>query len=321
MDLVWQIIISVLTALLVSVLIILKYLHARYVETTYARCTSSTDLSGKVAVVSGANTGIGYFTALDFARRKARVILACRDLKKGQEAVDKIKSSTGNNDVVVMKLDLSSFQSVRNFATMINKQENRLDILVNNAGALILGQLDMMMRVNYFGHFLLTNLLLGLLKKSAPSRIVNVTSAAHRESRGIDFENLKAEKSFIKTLTALKAYQNAKLGNVLFTRELARRLEGSGVTSYSVHPGAVDTKIWGEISGLFSIVRWFFQTPEEGAQTTIYCSVSEDLEGVSGKFYYDCNEAEDKSSSVSKDMDLAQKLWEISETYTGLKEQ
>ncbi|XP_045190446.2 retinol dehydrogenase 12-like isoform X3 [Mercenaria mercenaria] len=323
MEMFWQIVVAVFIVLL-SALAILKV----YLDSIKGKCTSSTDLSGKVAIVTGANTGIGYFTALDFARRNARVILACRDLVKGQEAVEKIRGQTGNTDNVVIKLDLSLMKSVREFAEQINKQEARLDILVNNAGmaGLPLTKTDegfeVMYATNHFGHFLLTNLLLGLLKKSQPSRIVNVSSMAHRWSKGIDFDNLKAEKSYSITDT----YFSSKLANILFTRELARKLEGTGLTCYSVHPGTVNSEVWRHLpllpSLFMAIPRYLlFKTAEEGAQTSIYCSVSEDLEGVSGKYYVDCQEAEDQSSDLSKDMGLAKKLWEISEKYTGLAEQ
>ncbi|XP_053407649.1 retinol dehydrogenase 12-like isoform X7 [Mercenaria mercenaria] len=240
MEMFWQIVVAVFIVLL-SALAILKV----YLDSIKGKCTSSTDLSGKVAIVTGANTGIGYFTALDFARRNARVILACRDLVKGQEAVEKIRGQTGNTDNVVIKLDLSLMKSVREFAEQINKQEARLDILVNNAGmaGLPLTKTDegfeVMYATNHFGHFLLTNLLLGLLKKSQPSRIVNVSSMAHRWSKGIDFDNLKAEKSYSITDT----YFSSKLANILFTRELARKLEGTGVQTFAVHPGTVRTEL------------------------------------------------------------------------------
>ncbi|XP_045190448.2 retinol dehydrogenase 12-like isoform X5 [Mercenaria mercenaria] len=322
MEMFWQIVVAVFIVLL-SALAILKV----YLDSIKGKCTSSTDLSGKVAIVTGANTGIGYFTALDFARRNARVILACRDLVKGQEAVEKIRGQTGNTDNVVIKLDLSLMKSVREFAEQINKQEARLDILVNNAGmaGLPLTKTDegfeVMYATNHFGHFLLTNLLLGLLKKSQPSRIVNVSSMAHRWSKGIDFDNLKAEKSYSITDT----YFSSKLANILFTRELARKLEGTGICSYVVHPGIVKTEVFRNFSAwkkcIKECLKLFLKTAEEGAQTSIYCSVSEDLEGVSGKYYVDCQEAEDQSSDLSKDMGLAKKLWEISEKYTGLAEQ
>ncbi|XP_045190445.2 retinol dehydrogenase 12-like isoform X2 [Mercenaria mercenaria] len=323
MEMFWQIVVAVFIVLL-SALAILKV----YLDSIKGKCTSSTDLSGKVAIVTGANTGIGYFTALDFARRNARVILACRDLVKGQEAVEKIRGQTGNTDNVVIKLDLSLMKSVREFAEQINKQEARLDILVNNAGmaGLPLTKTDegfeVMYATNHFGHFLLTNLLLGLLKKSQPSRIVNVSSMAHRWSKGIDFDNLKAEKSYSITDT----YFSSKLANILFTRELARKLEGTGVSTSCLHPGPVNTRLLYDafnpvLKPLHFIAACFLKTAEEGAQTSIYCSVSEDLEGVSGKYYVDCQEAEDQSSDLSKDMGLAKKLWEISEKYTGLAEQ
>ncbi|XP_060589448.1 retinol dehydrogenase 11-like isoform X3 [Ruditapes philippinarum] len=321
MDIVWQILIAVFIVILTA-LVILKL----YVESIKGKCTSDVDLSGKVAIVTGANTGIGFHTALDFARRNARVILACRDLVKGQMAVDKIQEETGNKNVLVMKLDLSLMKSVREFVKLFEEKETRLDILVNNAGMAGLPLtkteegFEVMFATNHFGHFLLTNLLMDLLKKSQPSRVVNVSSLAHNWSKGIDFENLRAEKDY----SIHNCYFDTKLANILFTRELARRTEWTGIYTSALHPGTVRTELLRHLPlflkfiGFF--VKFFFKTPEEGAQTSIYCSISKDIEGVSGKYYVDCKEAEEQSSEMSKDMGVAKKLWEISEQYTGLAE-
>ncbi|XP_060589446.1 retinol dehydrogenase 11-like isoform X1 [Ruditapes philippinarum] len=323
MDIVWQILIAVFIVILTA-LVILKL----YVESIKGKCTSDVDLSGKVAIVTGANTGIGFHTALDFARRNARVILACRDLVKGQMAVDKIQEETGNKNVLVMKLDLSLMKSVREFVKLFEEKETRLDILVNNAGMAGLPLtkteegFEVMFATNHFGHFLLTNLLMDLLKKSQPSRVVNVSSLAHNWSKGIDFENLRAEKDY----SIHNCYFDTKLANILFTRELARRTEWTGVTTLCLHPGPVNTKLLHDafnpvLKPLHPIAAaCFVKTPEEGAQTSIYCSISKDIEGVSGKYYVDCKEAEEQSSEMSKDMGVAKKLWEISEQYTGLAE-
>ncbi|XP_060575354.1 retinol dehydrogenase 11-like [Ruditapes philippinarum] len=226
MDIVWQILIAVFIVILTS-LVILKL----YLESIKGKCTSDVNLLGKVAIVTGANTGIGFYTALDFARRNARVILASRNLVKGQRAVDKIQEKTGNKNVLAMKLDLNLMKSVREFVKLFKEKETRLDILVNNAEMSVVpltktdDGFEVTFATNHFGPFLLTNLLMDLLKKSQPSRVVNVSSLAHNWSKGIDFENLRAEKDY----SIHNCYFDTKLANILFTRELARRTEGTGL--------------------------------------------------------------------------------------------
>eukprot|EP00058_Branchiostoma_floridae_P023357 XP_002608847.1 hypothetical protein BRAFLDRAFT_89716 [Branchiostoma floridae] len=215
------------------------------------RCLSKVSLQDKTAVVTGANTGIGFEVAKDLARRGARVILACRNEARAEAARAEIVKDTGNENVMTSKLDLASLSSVREFAQRLKEEESRLDILVNNAGMFTEKSttedgFDMMLQVNHLGHFLLTNLLLDLLKKSAPSRVVNVSSEACNHGR-INFEDINAEKSY----DAFPAYAQSKLANVLFTRELSRRLEGTGVTTYAVHPGFVKTDIWRYIPGMY----------------------------------------------------------------------
>ncbi|XP_060589449.1 retinol dehydrogenase 11-like isoform X4 [Ruditapes philippinarum] len=254
MDIVWQILIAVFIVILTA-LVILKL----YVESIKGKCTSDVDLSGKVAIVTGANTGIGFHTALDFARRNARVILACRDLVKGQMAVDKIQEETGNKNVLVMKLDLSLMKSVREFVKLFEEKETRLDILVNNAGMAGLPLtkteegFEVMFATNHFGHFLLTNLLMDLLKKSQPSRVVNVSSLAHNWSKGIDFENLRAEKDY----SIHNCYFDTKLANILFTRELARRTEWTGIYTSALHPGTVRTELLRHLPLFLKFIGFF----------------------------------------------------------------
>lgn len=321
METFWQVVIAILVVL-VTCLIALKV----YVERIKGWCKSTADLTGKTVLITGANTGIGFFTAKDLAKRNARVILACRNMSKGQVAVDKIISETGNQNVVLRQLDLSLMKSVREFVKSFLSDEARLDILINNAGMAGLPLtmteegFETMFATNHFGPFLLTNLLLDLLKKSQPSRIVNVSSMAHNWCSGLDLDNTKAEKGYSIT----QCYFSTKLSNVLFTRELARRLKGTGINSYSVHPGCLDTDFWHNmplVYNLFILIPRlvYFKTPEEGAQTTIYCAVSEELEETSGHYYVDCKEAEDQASDFSKDMELAARLWDHCEQVTGLK--
>ncbi|KAI8489992.1 hypothetical protein Bbelb_323530 [Branchiostoma belcheri] len=292
------------------------------------KCSSQASLKDKTAVVTGANTGIGLEVAKDLARRGAKVILACRNETRAEAAVAQIVQETGNENVMTLKLDLASLSSVREFSQKVTEGEDRLDILVNNAGmfgakSTTEDGFDTVLQVNHLGHFLLTNLLLDLLKKSAPSRVVVVSSDA--ESAGkIDFEDINAEKSY----DAFPAYAQSKLANVLFTRELARRLEGTGVTTYAVHPGFVQTEIWRTLPGMygwkFTLIKPMFylgmaafaRTPLQGAQTVIHCAVEEALSSESGQYYSDCDVKQ--PSQKAMDDAVARQLWDVSERMTGL---
>lgn len=273
-------------------------------------------LEGKVVVITGANTGIGKETAIDLAKRGAeKVIIACRDMEKANAAVKDIIESSGNENVVCMKLDLSDSKSIREFAEAINKDEPKLNILINNAGVMVcpFGKtadgFEMQIGVNHLGHFLLTYLLLDLIKKSAPARIINVSSMAHSWG-SINLEDLNSEKHYDKN----KAYAQSKLANVLFTRSLAKRLEGTGVTTYSLHPGVVQTELWRHLNGVqqffMKMISPFTKNSVQGAQTTIYCAVDPSLEKESGGYYSDCAPA--NCSAAAKDDNVAEKLWELS---------
>ncbi|XP_044163025.1 retinol dehydrogenase 12-like [Acropora millepora] len=294
-------------------------------------CRSKARLDGKTAIVTGANTGIGKETALDFAKRGAKVILACRDEAKANQAAKDIIAETGSDKLVLVRVvDLSSFESVRAFAKLVNETEERLDILVNNAG--LFGShpspskddYEMIMQVNYVSHFLLTLLLMEKLRKSAPSRIVNVSSMGSTRK---DL-NLQLNKDYFITLcsSSFQRYAESKLAQVLFTKELSQRLEGSGVTVYSLHPGAVRTEIWRNspllhkplLKQLFGMVTWLtFKDSKQGAQTTIYCSVAKECASESGNYYSDCQTKEHPNKHIIEDPGFRKKLWEISETITG----
>nr|CAD7459690.1 unnamed protein product [Timema tahoe] len=399
-------------------------------------CTSRRRMDGKTVIITGANTGIGKETALNLARRGARVILACRDMDKTNQACREIISKTGNKEVIGHHIDLSSLQSVRDFARVILTTESRLDVLVNNAGAAGLSRkrtqdgLQIEMQVNHFGPFLLVNLLLvtkdlvvelvhqyalftvtkdlvvklvhqyalftitkdlvvelvhqyalftitkelvvdapcslGLLKRSAPSRIIMVTSLLHTRSK-LDLTSLDADDWFDDE----NLYSTSKLANILVANELARKLRGSvevasssfltpsdladsveiwqqlnddqifsirpavtssvvspreqidnspcnltGVTANSTHPGFVATEVFRRLRGfrktlLDIVIKFYAKTPEEGAQTTIYLAASEEVEGISGKYFVDCKET--KTSLRAQNVALAKKLWEKSE--------
>ncbi|XP_076046265.1 retinol dehydrogenase 12-like [Oratosquilla oratoria] len=283
-------------------------------------CKSEMKLVGKTVIVTGASAGIGKETARDFALRGARVILACRNLEKAQRVADDIINTTGNGFVVVRKLDTSDLASVRAFAEEYKKTEKDLHILVNNAGIggsptkQVTGDgLERTMATNHYGHFLLTNLLSGMLKSSAPSRIVNLSSLMHQFCKKLDPEDLNFEK---ERYSPSGAYAKSKLCNILFTVELAEKLKGTGVVASAVHPGAVSTEIFGKEGSLVGrmagvLVYFMGKSEKEGAQTTIFAAVDESIEGHSGKYYKDCKET--KCSDLASHRGFAKKLWEASE--------
>ncbi|XP_054622132.1 retinol dehydrogenase 12-like isoform X3 [Dunckerocampus dactyliophorus] len=241
--------------------------------------------------------------------------MACRDLERAEEARLDILEDTGNENVVIRKLDLSDSRSIRAFAELINKEEKKVNILINNAGIMMCPYsktadgFEMQFGVNHLGHFLLTYLLLDLIKWSAPARIIVVASVAHTWT-GIQLEDLNSESSY----DPMKAYGQSKLANVLFARALARKLSGTGVSVFSLHPGVVQSDLWRHqhqcIQVAVKIFRIFTKTTVEGAQTTIYCAVQPGLESQSGGYFSDCAPA--RCSRTASDDDLAQKLWDSS---------
>ncbi|XP_041651960.1 retinol dehydrogenase 11-like [Cheilinus undulatus] len=288
-------------------------------------CHSKARLDGKTVLITGGNTGIGKETAVDLARRGARVILACRDMDRANKAAEDVKKSSGSDNVVVKKLDLASLQSVRQLAKDVVASEERLDVLINNAGVMACPKwqtedgFEMQFGVNHLGHFLLTHCLLDLLKKSAPSRIVNVSSLAHEKGK-IFFDDIHSEKNY----HPWKSYSQSKLANVLFTRELANRLQGTGVTAYSLHPGVIRTELgrhfWPSVPlwrrALYKPIMFLVKSPTQGAQTTIYCAVEESLQNQSGLYYSDC--APKTAAPQGRDDEAAKKLWDLSASMVGL---
>ncbi|KAG7336116.1 hypothetical protein KOW79_000809 [Hemibagrus wyckioides] len=277
--------------------------------------SSNVKLDGKTVLITGANTGIGKETAIDLAKRGMRVIIACRDMEKADAALKEIVEVSGNQNVVCKKLDLADSNSIREFAQNINSEEKQLNILINNAGVMACPYaqtadgFEMQIGVNHMGHFLLTFLLTDLLKRSAPARIVTVSSMAHKWGT-INLDDLNSEKSYDKS----KAYSQSKLANVLFTRYLAKKLQGTGVTTYVLHPGVVQTELWRHLNQPQQAAMWlikpFTKTSLQGAQTTIYCAVAPELETESGNYYSDCAAA--SCSSAAMDDDMAQRLWDLS---------
>ncbi|XP_049880792.1 retinol dehydrogenase 14 [Pectinophora gossypiella] len=295
-----------------------------YAQYTCGRFREKTRMDGKTVIVTGCTSGIGKETARELAKRGARVIMACRNLEAAEKVKDEIIDSTKNTKVVVKKLDLSSFASIRAFAEDIKKTEQQLDVLIHNAGYAETfkknkseDDIEMTMATNHYGPFLLTHLLIDLLKKSAPSRIIIVASSLYRlASVNLDNPN---------PLTTMPGYlyYASKEANILFTRELARRLEGTGVTANCLHPGLIDSGIWRSVPaplswGLALINKCFFKSPHQGCQTSVMLAVDEKLSKTTGKYFSDCRES-NLSSSVS-DMNKAKKLWEISEKMVKLEE-
>ncbi|KAM6908029.1 retinol dehydrogenase 12, like [Lycodopsis pacificus] len=280
-----------------------------------AAWSSAERLDDRTVIITGANAGIGKETAIDLARRGAKVIMACRDMERGQAAVKEVVEISGSENVVCMKLDLADSKSIREFAEAINTGEPKLNLLINNAGVMVCPYgktadgFEMQIGVNHFGHFLLTHLLIDLIKRSAPARIVTVSSMAHSWG-SINLEDINSEKSYDKKA----AYSQSKLANVLFTRSLAKKLEGTGVTTYSLHPGVVKTDLWRHLSGpqqfLMKMASPFTKNSSQGAQTSIYCAVEPSLEKESGGYYSDCAPA--SCSAAGKDDVLAQKFWDLS---------
>lgn len=278
------------------------------------------DLSGKTYVITGANTGIGKITARELARRGAHVIFACRSADKTLPVIDEIKRETGNQQLEFVALDLSDLASVRRCAEELLARNIPIHGLINNAG--LAGSrgttkdgFELTFGTNHLGHYLFTRLLLDRIKQSGPARIINVASASHYQARKIDWGALR-EKT--KSRTGLPEYAVSKLSNVLFTKELARRLEGTGVTTYALHPGVVATDVWRRVPGP---VRWvmkkFMVTPEQGAQTSIRCATAPELAGETGR-YYDRDGREKRPSKLADDAALARELWTKSAEWTGL---
>ena len=276
-------------------------------------------MTGKVCIVTGANTGIGKETALGLARLGATVVMVCRDRARAETAQREIKQNSGNRQVELMLCDFSSQNSIRQFAQDFKQQYERLDVLVNNAGVVLRVRsltedgLESTFAINHLGYFLVTNLLLDILKMSAPSRIINVSSVAHRFGK-LDINGWPTGRDY----SSFGAYANSKLANVLFTYELARRLEGSGVTANCLHPGGVGTNLYrGLPKFLQALIKLVTIGPERGARTSIFLASSPEVEGITGKYFVRSRQQE--SSEASRNKEAARTLWEVSAELTGVK--
>ncbi|XP_014209845.1 retinol dehydrogenase 11-like [Copidosoma floridanum] len=306
-------------------------------------CQSRARLVGRTVIITGANTGIGKETARDLYWRGARVILACRNLEKAKEAVEELKNipTSSNQDreefrgqpgeLAVCKLNLSSLASVRECAKRLSTSEPRIHLLINNAGVMACPKektedgYELQLQSNHLGHFLLTLLLLPKITESVPGcRIVNVSSMAHAMGK-IHFNDLMLDESY----SPLKAYQQSKLANILFTKELARKLKEAGidgVNTYTLHPGVIATELGRHLDRAFfpglrlmmKLWRPFIKTPVLGAQTTIHCAVDDNAKNETGLYYRECRAT--SPSMQAMNMDDAAKLWMESLRLVGLPE-
>src|SRR3989475_289985 len=280
--------------------------------------TVKSSMQGRICRVTGANSGIGKATALELAQMGATVVMVCRDRARGEEARSEITTKSKNNAVDLLLADLSSQQSIRQLVGNFQHHYTHLHVLINNAGATFPGRrretvdgLEMTFAVNYLAPFLLTHLLLDLLTASAPARIVNVSSDSHR-SGSIQLDDLQAEKLY----RPMRTYPQAKLAVVLFTYELARRLQGTGVTANCLHPGFVASNFGQNGTGPISraVVNLIFSSfgisPEEGAKTSIFLATSPEVEGVTGKYFV--KSIPKRSAPITYDEALQRQLWEES---------
>jgi NAD(P)-dependent dehydrogenase (short-subunit alcohol dehydrogenase family) len=283
------------------------------------------NMQGKTVLITGGTNGIGKSTALGLAKLGATIVIVGRDPQKSAHVVEEIRTASGNPLVNSLQADLSSQQEIRRLASEVKTKYPRLDVLINNAGAifaqrqLTVDGIEKTFALNHLAYFLLTNLLLDRIHSSAPARIINVSSLAHRLG-SIRFDNLQGEKSY----TRMGAYSSSKLANILFTVELARRLEGTGVTANALHPGYIDSGfgknnpdrglgafLMGAASSIFA------HSPEVGAQTSIFLASSPDMEGVSGHYF--SNSRISRTAGPATDVALAKSLWDISAQMVHLK--
>ena len=277
---------------------------------------------GKICLVTGANAGIGKATATGLARMGATVVMVCRNPERGESARAEISAKTGSPNLDLLIADLSSQGSIRKLARTFTSQYPQLHVLVNNAGAitprrrLTVDGIETQFAVNHLAPFLLTNLLLDTLKESAPARVVTVSSQVHSKSP-LDLDDLRSDLDY----TASQVYRKTKLANILFTYELARRLEGTGVAANCLHPGVIATKLLDDYMGGsheagFGSGESFGDSPENGAAVVLHVATSPEIDGLSGKYFYD--NAVRETAPVTYDEEHARWLWDISANLTGL---
>jgi NAD(P)-dependent dehydrogenase (short-subunit alcohol dehydrogenase family) len=275
------------------------------------------DLDGRTCLVTGANTGIGKETARALAARGATLLLACRSQEKGLAAIEEIAAQTGKRRLELVALDLGDLASVRACAEDVLSRDQPLHVLINNAGlagsrGMTSSGFEIAFGTNHVGPFLFTSLLLDRLRDSAPARIVNVASGAHYGATGIDFD---AVRKPTRTISGMREYSISKLANVLHGQELARRLEGSGVTTYSLHPGVIASDIWRKVPRpARAVMKRRMDTPEHGARTSVYCATAPELSDQTGLYYDACAPRQPGRAVTAA---LAGELWQRSVDWVG----
>ncbi|KKN39192.1 hypothetical protein LCGC14_0745760 [marine sediment metagenome] len=277
-------------------------------------------MEGKICLITGANSGIGKATAIGLAKEGATIIMLCRDKDRGEKAKKEIIDFTNNKDVELFLCDLSSQKDIRKFVSEFKEKHQNLHVLINNAGLMVpkftLSDegYEMNFIVNHLAPFLLTNLLLDILKESAPSRIINVSSGLHKRGK-MDFDDLQGKN---KKPKLFKLYGDSKLALMLWSYELSRKLEGTNVTINTVHPGVVNTNLGRyQSKANQKFGKIFFKNPEKGAETSIYLASSPEVEGITGKYFV--KKEPRQSSKDSYNVDDAKRIWEISAKMTGLE--
>ncbi len=277
-------------------------------------------MKGKICMITGANSGIGKATAIGLAKMGAKIVMVCRNKNRGEKALEDIKKECNNGTIDLMIADLSTQKVIHQLVKDFKKKYQFLHVLINNAGTnlnkriLSEDRIEITFAVNYLAPFLLSNLLLDILQTSNPARIVNVASSI--QAKTINFENLNGEKHYRQ----INAYAQSKLAVILFTYELARRIEGTGVTANCLHPGSVKTNMVKNfrkfVKYFFPLIGLFMKSPKKGAKTSIYLASSSEVKGVSGKYFKKREEVE--SVKASYDEDLAKRLWDVSIALTNL---
>ena len=274
-------------------------------------------MAGRTVLVTGANSGIGRATALALVARGARVHVACRSAERAAQVLEEAAALDGPGSAAFLQLDLAELAAVRRTAAEFLDTGEPLHVLVNNAG--VAGQrgqtadgFELTFGVNHLGHFLLTTLLLDRLRADAPARVVTVSSIGHRQARGIDYEALRRPT---RSFSGLPEYGVSKLCNILFTQELARREAATGITTYTLHPGAIASNIWRRVPWpIEPVMKRFMRSSEDGARTSIWCASAPELAGVSGRYYVDCRERQPSGVATPE---LAAELWSRSEEWTA----
>ncbi|XP_072935233.1 retinol dehydrogenase 14-like [Epargyreus clarus] len=313
----------------VSVIVALGLIR-KWRSRNWEKCLSNTCLRGKTFLITGANSGLGLETAKALVRRKARVIFACRDVAKAKDAISLIRKEQPNGgELIPMQLDLASFESIEKFVEIVKAGFYKIDVLINNAGVYVPLKDDLKTKegfelhfgVNHLGHFYLTTMLVDLLKRASPSRVVVVSSTLHERGK-IDFEdlNLKTEIELAKAGKVAQrhnaGYCNSKLMNVYFMRALATKLMGTGVDVNACCPGFCYTNLfrysvrWYHYLLMLPIAIMFMKSAKQGAETIVYCATDYNIEGQTGRFYRDCKEY---NSNVQFDKEVENKLWTVSE--------